>query len=174
MLGASKRLLHLKNAGGRFYQRSVSINRVLSYRIRDANSTVHRGVRLDLPVSREIKYTFSTLSGSKLDAVNAEEAGIAGTSVNTECVQKDSENGVQAEPVIRKSSTNRFYRYREERFRNYSSSDYQSAEALRKDFQKLMENSGIIEQIDFTNSYHEFLIYDPQHYMYFPYYSSNF
>jgi len=140
MLGASKRLLHFNNAGRRLCQRSISNCRISSYRIYTSNYAVNRGGRLDLPVFRKIECYFSALSGAKLKATNVEEATIAGSSESTDVDEKDEETSV-GETVTRPTSNfTKFYRQREERFRNYSNSDYQNADALRKEFQKLTDN----------------------------------
>ena len=143
MLGASKRLLHLNTAGRRFCQRSICIDRILSYRLLTTNSTVHRGSRLYLPVCRKIEQNFVTLSGIQFDAVNAEEAGITGANENTQHDRKNQQQDGETETLTRRSGNNTYYRYREEKFRNYSNSDFHNAETLRKEFQKLMENPGI-------------------------------
>ena len=142
MLGASKRLLHFNNAGRKLCQRSISNCRISSYRIYTSNYAVNRGGRLDLPVFRKIECYFSALSGAKLKATNVEEATIAGSSESTDVDEKDEETSV-GETVTRPTSNfTKFYRQREERFRNYSNSDYQNADALRKEFQKLTDNPG--------------------------------
>ena len=143
MLGASKRLLHLNTAGRRFCQRSISIDRVLPYRLLVTNSAVHRGSRLYLPVCRKTEQNFVTLSGAKFDAVNVEEAGIAGANENIQYDRKNQQQDGEAETLTRRSGNNTYYRYREEKFKNYSNSDFYNAETLRKEFQTLMENPGI-------------------------------
>ena len=142
MLGASKRLLRLNNAGRTLCQRSASSSQISSYRISTSNYAVHRDGRLHLPVFRKIECSFPALSGARLKATNVEEAPIAGLSESTDVDEKNEENSV-GEAVTRPTSNfTRFYRQKEERFRNYSNIDYQNADALRKEFQKLTDNPG--------------------------------
>ena len=142
MLGASKRLLLLNNAGRRFYQRSASVERVLSARLLRPNLSLPKNGRVEHLLSKQKQRTFTALSGTKFDALDAEETGVDAKREDAEHEQEMKHGNGAVEATSQPKGTNRSYRNRDGKFRNYSNSDYQNVESLRIDFLKLAENPG--------------------------------